>query len=237
MTDELVSNRSLAAGIVASNQTGKMNVQPNDSHCDPRPAVVFKVGGSLLDLPDLPERLRQVFALRQPSRPLLVVGGGQAADIVREWDRNFALGSEAAHDLAIESMGLNVELLLHLMPELQLVRSLPQFRMASTAKRPAIVCAKCFMKWLDQRPERLPHDWTVTSDSIAAAVTRHWDAVELILLKSDRVPDGSSVSSLANTGFLDSHFSRIAEQAGRVSVINLRIQPFLIQTLVENNSA
>ena len=44
------------------------------------PLVVYKVGGSLFSLPDLAERLRQLWQLQPGTSPLLVVGGGAAAD-------------------------------------------------------------------------------------------------------------------------------------------------------------
>ncbi|MBW3540464.1 MAG: hypothetical protein KY476_09345 [Planctomycetes bacterium] len=50
--------------------------------------VVYKLGGSLLTLPGFEQRLERLLASRpEDERPLVVVGGGAAADVVREWDR------------------------------------------------------------------------------------------------------------------------------------------------------
>ncbi|HAW32424.1 MAG TPA: acetylglutamate kinase, partial [Planctomycetaceae bacterium] len=39
---------------------------------------VLKLGGSLLDLPDLKDRLSEFLAQLQDRRPLLICGGGSA---------------------------------------------------------------------------------------------------------------------------------------------------------------
>ncbi len=70
--------------------------------------MVVKVGGSLLDWPDLPDRLGRFLDRRREAgqRLVVVTGGGPAADWIRDVDRVFAIGDRAAHDLAIRSMDL-----------------------------------------------------------------------------------------------------------------------------------
>lgn len=53
--------------------------------------TVLKLGGSLLDLADLPDRLRSVIKMLGDNGPLLVCGGGDAADLVRRWHEHHAL--------------------------------------------------------------------------------------------------------------------------------------------------
>lgn len=94
---------------------------------------VWKIGGSLLGDPHLREGLsawweylrgRPVLGRQQPfeesmrpatalnlsaisnlgTRTWVVVGGGRAADVVRQWDQLHALSPAAAHRLAIETM-------------------------------------------------------------------------------------------------------------------------------------
>ena len=60
--------------------------------------VVYKLGGSLLSCVDLATRLRAVLEQRPDDRSLIVVGGGAAADVVRDWSRIHGL-SEAVHEL------------------------------------------------------------------------------------------------------------------------------------------
>lgn len=184
--------------------------------------VAYKLGGSLLDLPDLADRLRQQWQARPDTSPLLIVGGGAAADVVREWDRTFQLGEEAAHWLAIDSLDLSAGLLSRLLPELQLVRNRKQMELAHAAGRPALLCVDCFVKWLETQPTRLPHRWDVTTDSIAAAVAVAWEARELVLLKSCDVSGQPSLHELAAQGMVDPYFPSAAHGLSRISWGNLR---------------
>jgi aspartokinase-like uncharacterized kinase len=189
------------------------------------PYVVYKLGGSLLDLSDLAERLRRVWRLNPDSHVLLVVGGGDAVEAVRRWDDVFHLGDAAAHWLAIDALDLSASLLERLVPELRLVRSLGQMRAAHGEGRPALLCVKCFVKWLETQPDALPHSWDVTSDSIAAAVARAWRAEELVLLKSRDFPEiapDDVLPGLISAGAVDPYFARAAEGIEQLRWINLR---------------
>ncbi|MES2792554.1 MAG: hypothetical protein V4719_23280 [Planctomycetota bacterium] len=194
------------------------------------PLVAYKLGGSLFSLPDLPDRLRQVWQLRPGTSPLLIVGGGAAADAVREWDRTFQFGPDVAHWLAIDALDLTASLLLRLMPELQLVRSRKQLELAQAEGRPAVLCAVCFVKWLETQPTPLPHSWEVTSDSIAAAAAVAWQAQELVMLKSCDLPESGNLSVLAQQGIVDPYFPLAARDLSRITWGNLRelsLQPLV----------
>lgn len=184
--------------------------------------VAYKLGGSLLDLPDLVPRLRRVWEQRPGEARLLVVGGGPVADVVRQWDRTFGLGDELSHWLAIDALDLTANLLLRLMPELQLVRSQRQMEMAHEAGRPALLCATCFMKWLETQANPLPHTWDVTTDSISAAAAVAWRAQELVLLKSCEGPPDLQAEALVSAGLVDAMFAQAARGLGRISWVNLR---------------
>lgn len=70
---------------------------------------VVKLGGSLLDLPDLRQR---VAGFVSPiARPLIVVGGGEAAELVRAFDTRFEIGPERGHWLAVRAMQFNAQLI------------------------------------------------------------------------------------------------------------------------------
>lgn len=200
------------------------NAVSSDDESAASRGVVYKLGGSLFDLPDLAERLRRQWQARPGTVPLLIVGGGAAADVVREWDRTFALGEEAAHWLAIESLDLSASLLSRLLPELQLVRNRQQWELAQAANRPALLCVGCFVKWLETQPARLPHRWDVTSDSIAAAVAVGWKVAELVVLKSCDLPRPLSLDELAALGMIDPYFPSAARGLRRISWVNLRAE-------------
>ena len=78
---------------------------------------MIKVGGSLLDWPQLGPQLRAWLAACSGDDNLLVAGGGPAADWVREAQRQHALSDQAAHWLAIRAMQLSAGLLAELLPQ------------------------------------------------------------------------------------------------------------------------
>lgn len=190
--------------------------------------TVLKLGGSLLDLTDLSARLQAVFAsLKEDEGPLLISGGGDAADIVRRWHQCFGFEEERSHWLALEAIRLNQRLLLELLPKLELVASREAAESAWQNDRIPLLDLAEFMRMEEvslAANERLPHCWDVTSDSLAAWVAMRWPAERLILLKSVDLPDAQKhePESLAKAGLIDSFFPRLANSIPAIEWINLR---------------
>ncbi len=134
----------------------------------PMPRRVIKVGGSLLDLPGLGDRLRDWLAHQPPARDLVIVGGGRFADELHALDRVHRLGEEACHALAIRAMSLTAHLLHAMMGDWPLVEALDE--LADSHDRPAILDPWVYLQAEGASPPEsmLPHSWDVTSDSIAA---------------------------------------------------------------------
>jgi aspartokinase-like uncharacterized kinase len=188
----------------------------------PRPFTVFKIGGSLFDLPDLPDVIEQILAQRPESAPLLVAGGGAAADVVRNWDEVHHLGETVAHELALEAMDLTASLLARFFPDARLVRSEPQVRMAASDGVRSILCAGCFVKAAEaQEHTPLEHSWRVTSDSIAAWIAGVL-AAELVLVKSVPVPLDMTLAAAANAGLVDECFPAVAANLATIGWVNAR---------------
>lgn len=198
--------------------------------------VVVKLGGSLLDLPDLKRVVQSILDQRpRPDyAPLFVVGGGRAADMVREWDRLHRLGEEASHALALEAMTLNEAFLQRLIPEMGLVRNRQQFESITRAGGIPLLCVGCFLKWAEVKggatiPPPLPHTWDVTSDSIAAWVAACLAAQELILVKSVDVPGGMSSAAAADGEFVDVYFPELANRIPAIGWMNARAGALVIE--------
>ena len=173
------------------------------------PTVVYKLGGSLLGRDDLPGRLRRTLAAEEGIRPLLVVGGGAAADVVREWDRRHGLGDERAHWLALRAMALNECLVRDLLPESRIVRDRAAAEEAWASARVPILCAHDFLAREEPASaDPLPHTWDVTSDSVAAWVAIRWPADRLVLLKPVPLPAGAAPERLGPP-LVDGAFSRL----------------------------
>jgi aspartokinase-like uncharacterized kinase len=188
--------------------------------------TVYKIGGSLLEQPELTDVLRRLLD-RNPRSPMLfVAGGGAAADAVRAWDRVHQLGDESAHDLALAAMDLTSLLLARLVPAFRPVRSVQQVRMAAADGEPGLLCADCFIKSAEaQGHPRLERSWRITSDSIAAWAALVLGATELVLVKSVPWPVGLTLAEAAQVGLVDEAFPTVAAKLPAIGWVNARVQP------------
>lgn len=187
------------------------------------PVHVVKLGGSLLDLPDLPGRLAAYLETLSPLRALLVVGGGSAADIVRAFDRAHGLDEQAAHWLAIRAMQLNAHLLVRGIRKAELVRDQEQCASAWRAQRMAVMDPLPWLEAEAQRGVTIPHRWQFTSDSIAAHTAQQLKAARLTLLKSTLPGESAlTIAEAARLGLVDEELPRTAKGLAHVELINLR---------------
>lgn len=185
--------------------------------------IVLKLGGSLLDCPDITDRLRGLVSDLATSRILIVVGGGGAADVVRHWSQVYSLSEEAAHWVALRSLSVTRALVKALLPECVEVGSREEAsRCWAESAVPLLLDLEACLRQaesIDAAP--LPHSWDVTSDSIAAWVATRWSAAELVLLKSVEMPPGISFDQASRDGLIDVHFSRVCTQIPRICWCNL----------------
>ncbi len=124
--------------------------------------TVVKVGGSLGRGDALKALCATLGELGARHRMLIVPGGGEFAEAVRNADRRFGLADATAHRMAILGMEQFGLLLRDLLPD---------------AARSAVVMPAGLPL------EALPESWTVTSDSIAAWVASQVGADRLVLVK------------------------------------------------------
>ncbi len=200
--------------------------------------AVLKLGGSLLDLAGLPDRLRAVMAMLASDRPLLICGGGMAADVVRQWHDAHALSDEQSHWLALDSIRLNQRLLLTLMPELELASNRAAAESAWRRGRVPLLDLMSFVSIEETATDlcpTLPHSWDVTSDSLASWVAIRWPASRLVLLKSADWPiaeSGLSFRAAADRGLVDAYFPTLGPDLPSTYLCDLRnsaaieFQPF-----------
>jgi 5-(aminomethyl)-3-furanmethanol phosphate kinase len=224
---------------------------------------VIKLGGSLLDLPDLVARFEfwrcaeagvelsvclEAGAVNRPpqqwpephpgvgstpgavpgagAKAALVVGGGDAADVVRQFDARYKLGPEPSHWLAIRAMQFNTFLVAAVLPDCRLVGSLRECEAAWHGGKLAVIDPLAWLERDDRAGLCVPHRWSFTSDSIAGYIGGRLGAQRLTLLKSnlpvtdrDRPPQ-----PLAGT-VVDEDFADAAGDVPRVDLVNLRVQP------------
>ena len=197
------------------------------------PLILYKLGGSLLTLPDLDSRLMVLF--RQPlpaplavtaSRPVaraLLVGGGPTADVVREWDRRHRLGDQRSHDLAVAAMGLNARFVKSLLPAAEWATKRNSIGRPRAGGRVAVLDPQAVFDEAErQAAVRLPRSWDVTSDSLAAFLAIEWGARAIVLVKSTPRPGRKNVLEAARRGLVDKHFPELAPRIPVIAWVNLR---------------
>lgn len=194
-----------------------LSIQSAKSSIDGKPSkvTVIKLGGSLLDLDDVVDRLFSVAG--NLETPVIVVGGGSAADRVRQWARRGLVDESAAHRLAIAAMSLNARRVVRSDTRLAIVASrVEATEVAAGGRLPLLDPELVLAAEQARRPElpAIPESWDVTSDSIAAWLARAWYA-ELLLLKS--CSPGSKPDA-----HLDLWFRQASQGLTRLTWVNLR---------------
>jgi len=189
----------------------------------PRPVVVIKLGGSLLDWPEWPPRLTAFLARLPKVNPVLVVGGGRFADVLRDLDRIHGLGEAPTHALALHVLDTTAQVAAALLPGSTVVTEIDRLDPAWAAGRIPIFAPRLFLQGDDREsPDPLPHAWTTTTDSIAARLAVRLEA-ELILLKSCPLPpEVSDWATAACLGLVDPEFPRAVASLTKVSIVCLR---------------
>jgi 5-(aminomethyl)-3-furanmethanol phosphate kinase len=187
--------------------------------------MVVKVGGSLFDLPDLGKRLQNWLDALPTRRVLLIPGGGAAADLVRQADALDRLGEERCHWLALRAMQFTAQLLAARLPGGQVVVGIADREAAWQRRQTPILDMHAFALADEARTDHCAHNWTVTSDSLAARVANVADISELVLLKSCPLEEGWDWAEAARQGVVDAAFpGMMAGSACRLKtvVVNFR---------------
>lgn len=193
------------------------------------PCRVVKVGGSLLVWPALVRQLEAWLASQPPLPSLLVAGGGELADAVRQLDRRRGLSPPTAHWMAIRAMEVNALVLSQLLSSAPTVVDVHGWGRDTPPddRSCRVLLAERFLRQDEPHAggTRLPCGWHVTSDSIAARLAEVCGAQELCLLKSTlpeepRLP--TSLRELAQEGLVDQHLPAAVRSLHTVRVVNLR---------------
>ena len=165
--------------------------------------VVVKLGGSLLTLPDLAERLRAIVRLLHPHEALIIVGGGEAADEIRRQDERCGLSATQAHWHAIAAMTFNAEIVSRICGCLPVVSNRIDAEIAWQHHEAVLLDANAFLRTEQATHFRsLPESWSVTSDSIAAFVAIHWPAKQVVFCKACDLMS-PHIERLCQDGLLD----------------------------------
>ena len=141
--------------------------------------AVVKIGGSLAEDPrQLRALCRKLGELAKKYTFIMLPGGGNFADVVRDFDRRFTLSSYVSHKMAILAMDQFGLLLSDFVPDSQVIHRLEDAADFSEVSSALIFLPSLLM--LQEDP--LENSWDVTSDSIAAYVAGRLHAKKLVLV-------------------------------------------------------
>ncbi len=199
------------------------------------PPVLVKVGGSLVTLPDLAERIHSVLRLLSGRKVLFIIGGGAAADEIRRLDARCDFAQGRAHWDAIDAMTLNSKLLSRVLGFVPVVCDKQE---ALTAwQRHSAVTLDCSAFLRDNQghfSRQLPHSWDVTSDSIAMSVALDWPCDQVLFCKSCP-PVSRQLADVCNAGQLDAYMPMLLPAIRKANVqvdwLNLKADEYAIQSL------
>jgi aspartokinase-like uncharacterized kinase len=141
--------------------------------------AVIKLGGSLAGDPKTLKSLCiKLSELAKTHKILVIPGGGEFADVIRKFDKEYHLSSSAAHKMAILAMDQYGLLLADITPNSRIVRMLDEAKELSKQGFIPIMLPSELIFHVDP----LEHSWEVTSDSIAAYVASILPAKRLVLI-------------------------------------------------------
>ena len=144
--------------------------------------AVFKIGGKILEnsnnIRSTFSQLTQLYEEKILQKIIIIPGGGSFANFVRKIDEELELGADLAHWMAIYSMNCNGQTLIKNYPDLETINELKAFQNAKQ-----MFCVFLPYNFL-RKDDILPHNWDVTSDSIALYVANKLKLNHCFLIKN-----------------------------------------------------
>ncbi|TWT69643.1 amino acid kinase family protein [Crateriforma conspicua] len=182
---------------------------------------IIKIGGSLLCRPTLVADLRRYLNDQPPAHSLLIVGGGQMVDAVRELDGLRPLPSADVHWMCVDLLHATFQMCRCWLAELDAIdcrNDLSQWlertddaRNTCPDPRTSCISPRAFYRREDDSG-KLPETWATTTDSIAALLAEKTRADELVLLKSCDVDSKVDVDQMTESEIVDAAFPRAIER-------------------------
>ncbi|HEY2023776.1 aspartate kinase [Paraburkholderia sp.] len=162
---------------------------------------VVKIGGSLSHDPALRHWLRELCEVGG-GRVVIVPGGGDFADKVRQYQAEWRFDDLAAHNMCLLAMTQYALLMQGLEPDLMLASSEAKIRRTLRDGHVAVWVPTALMR---ETPDAMSN-WDTTSDSLAAWLSKMLNAERLIVVKSCPIAADDPLETLAAAGVVDGKF-------------------------------
>lgn len=168
--------------------------------------IIVKLGGSLVEEETAADMLAVIVKARRPV--ILVPGGGAFADTVRAEQARWRIDDASAHAMALLAMHQTALLLAALSSRLSVCDSGASIARACAEGR-VPVWAPARMALAD---DAMPHDWSITSDGLAAWLALRLRARQVVLLKSRLAAPSLGPAELARQGIVDAVFAELVRE-------------------------
>ena len=159
---------------------------------------VVKIGGSLSHDPALREWLTRLWEVGG-GRVVIVPGGGDFADAVRQYQQEWHFDDLAAHNMCLLAMTQYAILMQGVLPELMLAANEDRIR---RALREGLVAVWVPTGLMRDTPDSMTN-WDTTSDSLAAWLSTMLNAERLVVVKSCPIAADAQLETLAAAGVVD----------------------------------
>jgi len=137
-----------------------------------------KIGGSLF-----PQHAKKLLKKLLGEEVIIIPGGGEFADKIREYNKKIRFSDTANHEAAILSMDIMGILLADLIKAAEATHTIKGARKIKKDGKVPILLPSRILHYLDP----LKHSWKVTSDSIAFYISKLIDAKLLIATDVDGI--------------------------------------------------
>lgn len=175
---------------------------------DPSSRLIVKVGGSLAETGRLKDVLRAI--VRAGRAVIVVPGGGQFADKVRDLQTVLRFDDASAHRMAMLGMHQMAEVFFKLESRLAPADSIEGIgRVLAVGQIPVWLPLQ-----MSQNDPDIPQNWSITSDGLAARLAERMGGLPVVLVKSIDVDATRSAADLAEAGIVDDVFPEIVKRAG-----------------------
>tara|TARA_B100001142_G_scaffold268489_1_gene273676 strand:- start:496 stop:1083 length:588 start_codon:yes stop_codon:yes gene_type:complete len=180
--------------------------------------TVIKVGGSIMRSAELNDWLSTIHSLAAITNIIIVPGGGEFADKVREMQYSLGFDDLTAHRLAILAMTQYGYLLANINQNFHIVEEHELLSKSLNKDIPLLWLPTELLKGTS----KISASWDYTSDSIALWLATKLSADRLILVKAKVLEhEKISVEKCIENGTLDTGFQRyMDEYHGEISLIN-----------------